>query len=199
MTEQGLLDFLDNETIDWSRIGRAVEFYKALGYQYIEVPWVAPSAIIRETLPPGGKPYKLVGEPLLDIELVGSAEQSLLWMAKRGSLRGFTAQRFVGVSPCFRGDERSTVRQKTFMKVELWAPPFTEVSADAWEFFKEEGAVVNRVTTPNGKDLYVAGLEVGSYGHRTSGEISWTYGTGLAEPRFSQALAEQDRARRANR
>lgn len=35
-------------------------------------------------------------------------------------------------------------------------------------------------------DLYAGGLEIGSYGYTSREGYSWAYGTGLAEPRFSQ-------------
>jgi hypothetical protein len=38
-------------------------------------------------------------------------------------------------------------------------------------------------------DLEINGIEVGSYSRRSFGGISWTCGTGLAEPRFSMATA----------
>jgi len=205
VTEPEPLEFLDNVPIDWSRIGRAVEFYRSLGYAYAEAPWVVPAEIVRETLPPGATPYQIsVGDRAFG-ELVGSAEQSFLWLLRRMAIDPVTP--IVGVSPCFRGDPRSAIHQKTFMKVELFVPNpdpqegFSKLIADAAEFFHEEGASMKRVITQNGNDLYVGGIEVGSYGVRSvpgpydaiSTSLKWAYGTGLAEPRFSQALVEQNR------
>lgn len=39
-----------------------------------------------------------------------------------------------------------------------------------------------------GYDLLLSGIEVGSYGFREYKNNKWIYGTGLAEPRFSQAF-----------
>jgi hypothetical protein len=45
-----------------------------------------------------------------------------------------------------------------------------------------------REATPEGIDLVLNGIEVGSYGVRTVGNRTWTYGTGLALPRFTVAI-----------
>lgn len=37
-------------------------------------------------------------------------------------------------------------------------------------------------------DLEINNIEVGSYGIRQYKNLFWVYGTGLAEPRFSQAI-----------
>lgn len=189
--------FLSNEPIDWSRIGRAVEFYRSRGFTYVEVPWVVPREITEVTLPKGGIPFCLKPEGgQWDSDLVGSAEQSFLWMS---SLRILPfGGKFVGVSPCFRSDSRTRLHQQTFHKVELYAPtlslgdPETRTLSfleEARSFFESEGLSVESEKTALGTDLLSrSGIEVGSYGSRTWGGISWTYGTGLAEPRFSQAL-----------
>lgn len=209
MTAQELLDFNDNERIDWTRVAEAVAFYEKRGYRYIEVPWVVPPRFVRATLPSGGVPYRIepIGQAPIEAELVGSAEQSFWWLENRGGLRGFPTQRFVGVSPCFRGDERSPIHQKTFMKVELFipnglpGPGIERVLEDSKAFFESQGVTPIRVNTANGIDWYAAGIEIGSYGRRVvgyeGGTAEWVYGTGLAEPRFSQALAEENRGRGA--
>jgi hypothetical protein len=47
---------------------------------------------------------------------------------------------------------------------------------------------VDIVATDEGYDININGIEVGSYGFREIGDFMWVYGTGLAEPRFSQAV-----------
>lgn len=53
--------------------------------------------------------------------------------------------------------------------------------------------LVYRVETSAGWDVEVDGVEVGSYGHNElrdgDAPFVWVYGTGLAEPRLSQAIA----------
>ena len=79
------------------------------------------------------------------------------------------------------------------MKVELYWPKHYgrdvgDVLRDAATFFGLEGAIPEIVETDEGWDINVGGIEVGSYGSRSIHDHLWVYGTGLAEPRFSQAL-----------
>jgi hypothetical protein len=72
--------------------------------------------------------------------------------------------------------------------------PFLEIARLAREFFLTVGgadaAARRLVTTEDGLDVEIGGIEVGSYGTRLHEGFSWNYGTGLAEPRFSSALEE---------
>ena len=43
------------------------------------------------------------------------------------------------------------------------------------------------IDTPEGYDIELYGIEIGSYGIRRVRGFSWIYGTMLAEPRFSEA------------
>lgn len=183
--------FLGNETIDWQRIGRAVRFYRDRGYHYVEVPWVVPQRTTMLTAPPDSRIYSVDD----NADLVGSAEQSFLWLAERDELRH---RHLVGVTPCFRGDVRSPIHQNSFMKVELFCsqatdPDLRAMVYEARDFFRSEGVPVQCVDTSaltgteNSVDLQVAGIEIGSYGIRSKNGLTWAYGTGLAEPRFSVA------------
>jgi hypothetical protein len=63
------------------------------------------------------------------------------------------------------------------------------VLTDAWYVMKSlVGTRATSVKTDVGYDLEINGIEVGSYGRREVGDFTWVYGTGLALPRFSQAL-----------
>lgn len=183
--------FLGTETINWLRIGRAVRFYQDRGYNYVEVPWVVPRRITEATVPPSSRIYSVDD----NADLVGSAEQSFLWLAERGEL---CHRHLVAVSPCFRGDTLSPIHQNTFMKVELFCSQAADTDLrslvhDARDFFRSEGVPVQCVDTSaltgteNSVDLQVEGVEIGSYGIRSQNGLTWAYGTGLAEPRFSVA------------
>ena len=55
--------------------------------------------------------------------------------------------------------------------------------------------VLGTISTDEGYDIVLNGIEVGSYGIRQHENLRWIYGTGIAEPRFSTALkigAEND-------
>lgn len=192
MTVRGPHEFLGNAPLNWNRIARALDFYRSLSFVYVEVPWVVPPEVTQATIPKegAGLPYELTRGG----DLVGSAEQSLLWLTKLGTLKSERFEpKYVAISPCFRDEERTSLHQKTFMKVELFYPtknPETPLRllGNARRFFQEEGLETEIRETEIGYDLYGNGIEVGSYGFRTWEGISWAYGTGLAEPRTTQAL-----------
>lgn len=198
---------------DWARIGRAIEFYKAKGYQYIEVPWIVDQKY-REITYPFQIAFTTKGG-----DLVGSAEQSFLalhfeMLQSENKWSPFMnlpgkSQKFVACTPCFRDHQpEDKYHMPYFMKVELfeltscsYGNDITDkpdiMFYDAGQFFASEGAFPEMVQTDEGIDWFVGGIEVGSYGQRKfldQNKIShcWSYATGLAEPRFSQALVEQE-------
>lgn len=199
--------------INWSRIGRAIEFYKAKGYHYIEVPWIVEQKYREITYP-----FQIAFTTKYG-DLVGSAEQSFLAMhfellhgkdkwSPFVSLPG-KSEKFVACTPCFRDHQPDDLyHMPYFMKVELFelaSCPYGNMNNakpedlfyDAGQFFISEGAAPSLVKTEEGVDWFVAGIEVGSYGQRKITDENkinhcWNYATGLAEPRFSQALAEQE-------
>lgn len=170
--------------IDWQRLAYALKFYQERGYSYVEVPWIVSSLATNSTLPPDGKVCKVDGYG----ELVGSAEQGFVELALQ---RKLTTGAFVALTPCFRGHEIDELHQLHFMKIELCVLSSdnheAKVRSDAYDLFKTLGVNATTVITSDGTDLEVQGIEVGSYGVRKFKDICWTYGTGLAEPRFSIA------------
>jgi len=60
----------------------------------------------------------------------------------------------------------------------------------ARRFFKKESGYAVDVSkiSENTYDMSINGVEVGSYGIRRCEYLEWIYGTGCAEPRFSQVL-----------
>jgi len=191
--------------IDYGRIARALEFYQALGYKKVEVPWIVEPKYREITYPHVNSFQTPHGD------IVGSAEQSFLKLAFETKIQiknyfwnqgDQPAGRYVAVTPCFRDNQpEDKLHQKYFMKVELFEPIFYGTSYkdlkpvklfyDAGQFFASEGALPEREATDEGIDWTVGGVEVGSYGYRTHEGFGWLYGTGLAEPRFSQALTLQ--------
>lgn len=171
--------------INWKLLAEAVAFYEGNGYTYVEVPYAVPEDIIRLTLPPqydapGCEPFGC---------LVGSAEQSLLHL-------DLPPGQYMAVSPCFRPEPvLNQFYQYHFMKVELFQTGADFMNPmimmmDAQRFMSKY-AQVQVLRTPEGKDLTVEGIEVGSYGFRTAGDRSWACGTGLALPRFDVARYHQ--------
>lgn len=187
--------FIPSAEIDWSLLGRAVEFYKARGYTYVEAPWAVSEQTLAITCP---NPRFAARVDTLGA-LVGSAEQSFLHMDLAGELGPGS---FVACTPCFRlGDHEDGLHFPYFMKVELYrndhdVMAMLRMLADAGELFRDLGAPSEALLAPQtdqGVDITLNGIEVGSFGLRThesaDGSLHhWTYGTGLALPRFSQAL-----------
>ncbi|MDW9481781.1 hypothetical protein GOB57_24335 [Sinorhizobium meliloti] len=173
---------------DWMRLARALDFYAAKGFLRVELDWHAPKEICAITCPDEGRMYAFDGE-----YLVGSAEQAFMDAQQRGSL---PPGRYVALTPCFRREKAVTeTHLRHFMKVELFAAHEArgelahEFALLATEFMQAETTqVVELVKTSEGYDLEIGGIEVGSYAARKVDGMSWTCGTGLAEPRFSTAV-----------
>jgi hypothetical protein len=187
--------FLPSAEIDWTLLGRAVDFYKARGYTYVEAPWAVSEETLAITCP---NPRFAARVDHLGA-LVGSAEQSFLHLDLAGDLG---AGCFVACTPCFRlGDHGDGLHFPYFMKVELYrndhdVMALFKMLGDAGELYRELGAPADALQAPQteeGVDITLNGIEIGSFGFRThesaDGSLHhWTYGTGLALPRFSQAL-----------
>ena len=180
--------------IDWAKLGEAVEFYKAHGFEYVETPWYIDYESVRITcdIPANIMTVDIKSDYRTVKGLVGSAEQGFLQLAIDGKLKSVN---YVSCGPCFRDEETSEFHQKTFMKVELFSR--CNSKSEAKHAAKElrnraksfMGGRVEPLKTKLGWDLLIDGIEVGSYGARYHETIGWwAYGTGLAEPRYSTAL-----------
>lgn len=178
--------------INWEVIGESLSFYKKIGYQYIEVPWTVGEEALKTTLPPGRK-----GIHCDDGALVGSAEQSFIQLMLDEKLQ---PGRYVAATPCFRDEQSDTLHQRSFFKVELInfsREPMSLTKELVWEmatnartFFHQTQSKSLIFETEVGLDIELNGIEIGSYGYRNYKNNHWIYGTGMAEPRFSQAVAE---------
>jgi hypothetical protein len=174
-------------TTDWARLTNALDFYRSKGFTQCELPWHVPHDIIAITCPDPDRAYAFDQDAL-----VGSAEQSFIQAQMLGQLaRG----RYVALTPCFRREPQvSETHKRYFMKVELYAvgenEPETviEFANLAHEFMSlETSHRIDLRYTREGLDLEISGMEVGSYAAREARNMTWTCGTGLAEPRFSTA------------
>jgi hypothetical protein len=187
-------------TINYKRVGEAIEHYGKIGYEYIEAPWLVSKEAIDITRPPTVKPFEtFMGQ------LVASGEQSFLEM--RNDL--CPSRKYQCATPCFRDDKPDKFHLTYFFKVELiivlWKTDEPDkylnmIIMDAYNFHRRYfgyGTYPVVVDTDIGKDINICGVEVGSYGFREHNGFRWIYGTGLAEPRLSQVLeiAEEERER----
>jgi hypothetical protein len=188
---------MDIET-NWDYLAQAVEYYKHSGFTYVELPYVASHSAIMATCP---KEEFVVKSDIG--ALVGSAEQAFIERDLAGDL---PKGRYVACTPCFRQEPHvDDLHKKSFMKVELYVSDVTNDSSLQWLIdqclFKFEDLVSKKripinelkvVETPEGFDIELGGIEIGSYGIRSHGNLKWVYGTGIAEPRFSTALRKLD-------
>lgn len=193
--------FVPTNAMDWSLLGRAVQFYVSKGFVYTEAPWAVSRRAVEITCP---NPQWTAAVDGLGA-LVGSAEQSFLYLATEHHLPAIEAGQpgYVACTPCFRlGDTEDGWHFPYFMKVELFVPgnallDLFKFLQFAGECFRELGADVDMlktVQTDQGVDILLNGYEIGSFGLRKhecedGRMVEWVYGTGLALPRFSQALA----------
>lgn len=185
--------------MNYARISEAIEFYKSVGYEYVETPWIVERGVKKLTS----------GSTLENVpgftngagnsqrhDLVGSAEQGFIQLMRAGKLE--SGKLYVSAGPCFRFADagRSPLHHPYFFKVELFRPDsveFEPLLKIARGFFWRQATSLNKVTTVNTEfeqDLCLNDIEIGSYGFRAEGQFSWSYGTGLAEPRFSEALGK---------
>ena len=168
--------------IDYQAIASSIEFYQACGFQYIEVPWMVGKPAYYETKPEGVREFST-----LDGFLVASGEQSFMQMLSDGSL---SKGAFVCCTPCFRDEIEDEIHKRFFLKVELISVDcrdYKRLLVAAETNFIRLGAKPEVVHTTVGEDLFLNGVEVGSYGIRESSFGVFSYGTGIAEPRFSDA------------
>lgn len=171
------------DIIDYSLLAKAMLFYTAFGYDQVETPWLVGRESCHATLPVSEASAAMtVG----DRYLVGSAEQ------------GFVESRlpigkYISVSPCFRAGDISPYHQETFLKAELHRTDdvsdgaLHDMVGQAFAFFSEHSGYYPKIiSTLEGWDIAINGIEVGSYGRREIPGYVWIYGTGIALPRLSQ-------------
>lgn len=161
--------------------------YQMSGYKPIEAPWIVGQEAYDATKPSDVRDFATIGG-----NLVASGEQSFLQLMLDGVMPG-KAQ---CITPCFRDEAYDEIHLPYFLKLELIDTiNVTEASLkivieDALGFFRAYLSV-ELVDMGDGSFDIVAsknGIELGSYGIRHYKHFSWVYGTGLAEPRLSQAM-----------
>jgi hypothetical protein len=184
--------------ISYELLVEAKAYYASLGYDYIDVPWEVEECVSKITKPIDRKEYHLNHGVL-----VASGEQSFLQMIKNGNLPHGSYQ---CITPCFRQEPVIDETHKPyFMKLELietafpFKPALDQMIQHAYDFFSRrvKCKIVKTTAVNDCEDntydiVTVDGeIELGSYGMRWNHEHikrMWLYGTGLAEPRFSDII-----------
>lgn len=189
----------DEQTL-W-RLHTILSYWKQRQYQYVALPWMAPERAMGHTRPADAA----TPEPgTHEGALVASAEQSFLWLDDQ-DLLDTTASGFVGWTPCFRHEHvYDEQHHHYFMKAELFVPVYDDPRGvldslitnviNSWRALAiSEGRrdVLPELlkTSNDSMDLFVNGMELGSFGirQRLGGKGLYLYGTALAEPRWSAA------------
>jgi seryl-tRNA synthetase len=185
--------------ISWQRLGDAIAHYRHLGYEEIETPWAVNREASDVTRPPGRPNFDMIAGDDNYGALVASAEQGFIHLRMFDVLE---PGRYISCGPCFRNEPViDETHRLYFMKAELIdtvdvsRASLHRMMGDAMETFKklapyEVWSDIKIVPTGMDEfDIEAGGIEIGSYGIRDIPGFSWVYGTGLAEPRFGQAIA----------
>lgn len=180
-------DYQRSLQLDWRMLADAQDYYEALGFTPTEVPWVVDDEAYNLTKPSEALPYRTLGGTL-----VASAEQSFYQLL----LQGYKLGKAQAITPCFRDEVHDTTHSPYFIKLELIQAADADLASlhemvdQAAHFFSRYTEVAKEVTA-EGIDLIATetSMELGSYGFRCVGDHAWIYGTGLALPRFTQAIA----------
>jgi hypothetical protein len=181
---------------------KAIEAWRAQGFRYVDLPWMVPKEFSDATRPPECRDLRtLYGS------FVASGEQSFLQLWDAGQLSG--ARGYVGWTPCLRDEKLDALHQHGFMKAEWfvplvgehphdWAAVLPQLVTTQVEIFKlvahecgevSQGALEVVALGPEQVDIELNGVEIGSYGRREFRGRYYLYGTALALPRFTSAMA----------
>lgn len=171
--------------IDIGLINTAYLYYLLRGYQPLTAPMLVDKDIVELTLPTDRKAHKH-----LDKYYVGSAEQSFYQLIKGGFKPDGS---YMMLTPCQRSEINDELHLDIFLKVELVSTNkhYTVIAKDVHDFYTALGQsaeVIVPKNDPSNIDLEINDIEVGSFGFREYNGYIINYGTGLALPRYSQAI-----------
>lgn len=183
--------------IDYSKLARSVVHYKNRGFVPIDAPWTVSKGTTHITKPAEYIDHELMHNGKV---LVGSAEQSFLYMMIKGFL---LPGRYQAITPCFRDESFDLMHRKYFMKNELIdtetvnkntmdsmiiaARDFFEHYLPASNLFIEQTDDTSEAFDINCKFGDYC-FELGSYGIRRHMYLEWVFGTGCAEPRLTNVI-----------
>lgn len=180
--------------ISYENIAKSVDYYDKCGFTQIETPWWVSEDTMMLTSPSDRASTDLLYKIGKNNKcLVASAEQGFLYLATKGHLAKGTYQ---SIGPCFRDEPWGPGRCNYFMKNELIIIDNTSetmlnfIIETAMAFFNtisDDPSHLHVLKTDIGVDIMYKEHEIGSYGIRHTPVLSYIYGTGIAEPRFSHA------------
>lgn len=194
---------LTRNTLDL--LNQALQALCRLDYVFVDLPWIVDKEHSDATRPSTSRDFETPYG-----SLVASGEQSFLqlYFESRLTPRGMRPG-YVGWTPCFRDEPQLDVLHRpAFVKVEWFAPrvPLNYGKTLQARIYEQIGvfrdlatycgmsyhdATENLELASTGEDAWdiqFGGVEIGSYGFRTFNGLNYLYGTGLALPRFTQAI-----------
>ena len=176
-----------NSNISATLIYSAMSFFKDKGYRFITVPMLVDEDVVNLTLP-----SDCSAKFHLDKCYVGSAEQYIYQLIKEGK---DLPSKVLAITPCQRDDGIDEFHQEIFLKIELACTDNTvtyhDIAIDVMEYYNtltDNAKYVDFTDFDNTCDIEINGVEVGSYGMREYNGRIIHFGTGLALPRFLQAI-----------
>lgn len=185
-------------SINYYTLLKAMEWYSD-EYGQTEVPWKVSKEAISYTF----DKEDITNSTQDGKHLIGSAEQGFIELILQNTL---PKGKWMSMSPCFRNDEEDRWHQKEFIKLELFQNIHVnknQLNQMIQKFVKfcikfvNENLIVvkstNDINSVTSYDVEINGIEVGSFGIREKNGMSWIYGTGIALPRFSEALKNSTR------
>ena len=183
--------------IDYSILAKSQEFYTLKGFHGVEAPWTVTPAVSEITKPKDKKEEFFI--PSKNKVLVASGEQGFLYLY----LKGFLPKgKYFTITPCFRDEVFDFLHTKYFMKTELIVTEnvceeeLKKLIDVAFEFFSlylpKDNLSIYKSLDSDSTDIFYTdennAFELGSYGIRNCNYLTWIYGTGVAEPRFSRIV-----------
>lgn len=190
---------LNEHTLDL--LSFAVQWWVQRGLRFVNLPWVVDPRYSAVTRPAFAR----------DIEtphgvFVASGEQSFMELWEKGALPPHS-EGYVGWTPCLRDEPKlDELHYFGFMKAEVFIPltpesrpmtACTQLVSQQLQLFTLlchrfgvlHPALTTEVISAEQIDILLNDIEIGSYGVRALNDRKFLYGTALALPRFSQALA----------
>ena len=179
--------------IDYSIILDALTYYKNSGFLYREVPWIISHPAYVATRPNNRPEFYTLGG-----YLVASGEQGYIQELHEGK----ELTKHICITPCFREEEViDAIHYRYFLKAELIDTHATQENlhsmiTTAKKFFEKYTKVSVIQTDTHGKAFDIidetTGVELGSYGIRTTNEHAFIYGTAVALPRLSVVITKNN-------
>lgn len=184
-----------NSTINTDLLMNALIFYTNLNYEPFSSPMLVDLDTIHSTILPTRniKPKEHSNSNLF---YVGSAEQSYIQLLKENKVSPFQRKMML-ITPCQRDEFiYDETHLEIFLKIELiinGENSTQELLKDVLSFYKSVSIYPETVELGNDLfDLELNNIEIGSFGSRVislnNKSTEYTYGTGLALPRISQAV-----------